>query len=157
MGVASGSVVLSRRSAVLLRGPELKVRSCLPAQEIQSLFPVFAATSASSSESEVGRVSSSMLADGSASLPSSGIEDPSKSPLRFRRARSGVFHQEPRGEGVDVRIGRYLGRVEEQLLPTHQSCLKAHLYGPLEEAPEDSQAIALADPGEAGVVRQWLI
>src|SRR5215210_4407465 len=36
MGVASGSVMLTKRSAVLLRDPELKERSCLPSREIQS-------------------------------------------------------------------------------------------------------------------------
>src|SRR5215207_6224776 len=96
IGVASGSVLLTLKSEVLLRGPELKERSCLPAREIQSLFPASAVVS----------------------LSSFGDRGPFEQPPQVR------FHQEPRGEAVDVRVGLDLRRVEEQLLPAHQVCLK---------------------------------
>src|SRR3954453_22604680 len=85
IGVASGSVLLTLKSEVLLRGPELKERSCLPALEIQSLLPAFAAISVSSAV--VGRLSKSVLAGGLISLPS-GIEDLSNNPLRCVSTRN---------------------------------------------------------------------
>jgi len=79
IGVASGSVVLTLKSEVLWRGPELKERSCSPAREIQSLFPAFATISVLSSK--VGRASGSVPADGSVAL-AWVIKDSSNSPLR---------------------------------------------------------------------------
>ena len=77
--------MLTLKSEVLLRGPELKERSCLPAREIQSLFLAFAVVSLSSSE--VGKVKRSVSADGSVML-SSVIEDSSNNPLRCVSTRN---------------------------------------------------------------------
>src|SRR5215217_8232231 len=46
------------------------------------------------------------------------------------------------------------GRIEEQLLAPHEAGTHAHLHDPLQEPPEDLEAVALADPGEGRVIGQ---
>jgi hypothetical protein len=59
---------------------------------------------------------------------------------------------EPRDAALHGGVGLDLGGVEEELLAPHQPRLEALLDDPLEEAPKDSQAEAIPDAGEAGVV-----
>jgi hypothetical protein len=49
-----------------------------------------------------------------------------------------------------------IGGIEVQLVAPNQASLKAHLYNPLEESPEDSEAVALADAGEARMIGRGL-
>ncbi len=86
--------------------------------------------------------------------------------LRARFVPTGVFleeilqaaiHEPPRCQGAHGGVRLDLGGVEEQLLAPHQPRFDAQPDDPLEEAPEDLQTVAFADPGEGGVVGQPLV
>ncbi len=68
-----------------------------------------------------------------------------------------VLQKRTRPRRVQRGIGLDLRSIEVQLLTPHQPCLEALLHDPLEEAPEDREAVSLPDPGEAGVVGQGLV
>jgi hypothetical protein len=58
-----------------------------------------------------------------------------------------VLHERTRSRRVQRGVGLNLGGVKVQLSALNQAGLKAHLYDPLEEVPENSQAVAFADAG----------
>ena len=60
---------------------------------------------------------------------------------------------EARGDGSsDAGVGLDLGGVEVELLPQTKPGCEAQVDDLLEEAAEDVEAVALPDPGQAGVV-----
>ncbi len=64
---------------------------------------------------------------------------------------------EARDQGINVGVGRDLGRVEEEVSAPDQSRLLAQVDDALEEAFEGLDAQALADAGQTGVVGQGLV
>jgi hypothetical protein len=68
-----------------------------------------------------------------------------------------VLQERARAHRIQRGVGLDLGSVEVELLAPYQPCLKTLLNDPLEEAPEDLQAVTLADLGEGGVVREGFV
>jgi len=66
------------------------------------------------------------------------------------------FDGEARLERIERGIGRDVGRVDVELLPPHQTRRHARFDDRLEEAAEDVQSGAVAQAGEAGLVREPL-
>jgi hypothetical protein len=56
-----------------------------------------------------------------------------------------IRHERTRSRRIQRGVGLDLGGVEVQLSALNQAGLKAHLYDPLEESPEDFQAVAFSD------------
>ena len=114
MGVASGSVVLTKRSAVLPRGPELKARSCPPSREIQSsLRALFSLRFSSPALGSVSAPHTSGFGCGVATSSISWLPVSSKSSLRWFCAMERERRLSTSALALDP------GRVEEQLLAPH--------------------------------------
>lgn len=67
------------------------------------------------------------------------------------------FHSKPGHERIHIRVGVHFGRIKVELSAPDKFGLNALLHNRFEEVAKHRQAIARADAGEAGVVRQGFV